>query len=56
MQPYVLPQSYQNWPDRGLADWRRAYYGSNLERLTRVKAEHDPKDRFSYPQSVPLSV
>lgn len=56
MQPYVLPQSYQNWPDRGLADWQRAYYGSNLERLTRVKAKHDPKDRFRYPQSVPLSV
>jgi FAD/FMN-containing dehydrogenase len=52
--PYVLPQSYQNWPDRTLADWQRAYFGSNLERLTEVKAKYDPKDRFSYAQSVPL--
>jgi FAD/FMN-containing dehydrogenase len=56
MQPYVLPQSYQNWPDRSLSDWQSAYYGSNLKRLTQVKAKYDPKDRFKYAQSVPLSV
>lgn len=56
MQPYVLPESYQNWPDRTLTDWERAYYGSNLKRLTEVKARYDPHDRFKYAQSVPLSV
>lgn len=55
MQPYVLPNSYQNWPDRTLADWEHAYFGSNLQRLTEVKAKYDPKDRFRYAQSIPLS-
>jgi hypothetical protein len=56
LQPFVLPQSYQNWPDRTLEEWRSAYYGSNLKRLTEVKAKHDPHDHFTYQQSVPLSV
>jgi FAD/FMN-containing dehydrogenase len=55
MQPFVLPQSYQNWPDRTLGDWQSAYYRSNLKRLTQVKAKYDPHDRFKYAQSVPLS-
>lgn len=56
LQPFVLPQSYQNWPDRTLKDWASAHYGSNLKRLTRVKAKYDPHDVFKYAQSVPLSV
>src|SRR5205807_8984915 len=36
MQPYVRPRSYQNWPDPALADWKQAYYGSNLRRLTEI--------------------
>ena len=56
LQPFVLPRSYQNWPDRTLGDWPAAYYGSNLKRLTEVKAKHDPHDHFTYQQSVPLSV
>lgn len=56
MQPYVLPNSYQNWPDPTLGDWESAYFGSNLKRLTQVKAKYDPRDRFTYAQAVPLSV
>jgi FAD/FMN-containing dehydrogenase len=56
MQPYVLPNSYQNWPDPTLGDWKSAYFGSNLKRLTQVKAKYDPRDRFKYAQSLPLSV
>jgi FAD/FMN-containing dehydrogenase len=55
VQPYVQPRSYQNWPDRTLTDWKSAYYGPNLKRLTQVKAKYDPKDRFTYAQSIPLS-
>ncbi len=55
MQSYVQPQSYQNWPDRTLTDWKSAYYGPNLQRLTQVKAKYDPHDRFTYAQSIPLS-
>ncbi len=52
--PYVLPESYQNWPDRALADPTRAYFGSNLERLVTVKRRYDPGDLFHYAQSIPV--
>lgn len=54
LQPYVLAQSYQNFSDPALADWQRAYYGANLERLAAIKAQVDPHDVFRFAQSVPL--
>jgi len=54
MQPYVSGGAYQNFPDRGLADWQRAYYGANLERLVRVKGAWDPDNLFRSPQSIPV--
>ncbi len=53
MQPYMLPQSYVNFPSRELPNWARAYYGSNLERLKRVKRQYDPANLFSFAQSIP---
>jgi len=54
MQPYVLPESYQNFPDRSLADFGSAYYGTNLSRLRSVKRAYDPENVFSFAQSIPL--
>jgi FAD/FMN-containing dehydrogenase len=45
--------AYQNFPDPDLQDWARAYYGSNLQRLLRVKARYDPGGFFRFPQSLP---
>jgi FAD binding domain/Berberine and berberine like len=45
-------QSYQNFPDPTLRDWRRAYYGANYDRLVRVKRKYDPTGFFSYPQAI----
>jgi hypothetical protein len=45
-------QSYQNFPDPTLHDWRRAYYGANYDRLVRVKREYDPTGFFRYPQAI----
>jgi len=44
--------AYQNFPDPHLADWRRAYYGDNYQRLVEVKRKYDPTDFFTYPQGI----
>lgn len=53
MQPFVLPQSYQNFMNRDLPNWARAYYGDNLPRLSRIKHELDPGNLFHFDQSIP---
>lgn len=54
MQPYCSGGSYQNFADRGLANWQQAYYGQNLARLETVKRAWDPNNLFHYPQSIPV--
>jgi FAD/FMN-containing dehydrogenase len=52
MRPYASGQAYQNYIDPELANWRTAYYGANLARLTQIKATHDPGGVFSFPQAL----
>ena len=56
MQPYLSGGVYQNFTDRSLSDWPRAYYGQNLERLVEVKRTWDPDNLFQYPQSIPTTL
>ena len=51
--PYTNGQSYENYIDQSLADWKTAYYGANLPRLERIKRAHDPDDVFAFPQAIP---
>lgn len=44
--------AFQNFPDAALVDWRERYYGANLPRLTRIKAEFDPTNLFRHGQSL----
>lgn len=52
MRPWAGGSAYQNCPDPALRDWRRAYYGSNAERLAKIKAFHDPDRLFSFPHAL----
>lgn len=45
--------AYVNVPNAPASDWERDYYGSNRERLRQVKAKYDPRNVFSFEQSVP---
>jgi FAD/FMN-containing dehydrogenase len=45
--------SYQNFPDPGLANHGVAYWGTNLDRLKKVKLQYDLKRVFTPPQWQP---
>jgi FAD/FMN-containing dehydrogenase len=43
---------FQNFPDPDLDGWADAYYGTNLDRLLRIKARYDPERVFRVHQSL----
>ena len=47
VHPWGSGRVYPNFPDPELADPAEAYWGSNRERLLRVKRTYDPQNRFS---------
>jgi Berberine and berberine like len=52
VHPWGSGAAYPNFPDPDLEDWARAYYGTNYDRLVRVKARYDPGDFFRFRQSI----
>ncbi|MGH2943089.1 MAG: FAD-binding protein, partial [Solirubrobacteraceae bacterium] len=52
LAPFRDGSVYQNLPERGLADYRSAYWGANFGRLLAVKRIADPDDVFTHPQGV----
>jgi FAD/FMN-containing dehydrogenase len=45
-------ETYQNFVDPALPDWRRSYYAENYPRLARIKRAADPHGVFDFAQSI----
>jgi FAD/FMN-containing dehydrogenase len=56
MRSFASDESYQNFTDEAETDHLRAYYGTNLERLVRIKRKFDPDNLFRFAQSIPLAL
>ena len=52
MRPYVTGGAYFNYTDPGLKNWQSAYYGSNYQRLLRIRRAVDPHHYFNFPQAI----
>ncbi|WP_432097258.1 FAD-binding oxidoreductase [Streptomyces sp. bgisy100] len=52
MRRHSSGAAYQNYTDARLGDWRRAYYGTAADRLTRLKKKYDPERLFDFPQAL----
>ncbi|MFF5479732.1 FAD-binding oxidoreductase [Streptomyces sp. NPDC012935] len=52
IDPLSNGETYQNWMDPSLQDWKASYYAENYSRLTRIKSKYDPYRFFRFPQSI----
>ena len=52
LDPYSNRETYQNFIDPALHDWRHAYYAENYPRLVEVKKKYDPYRLFSFAQAI----
>ncbi|HKA82972.1 MAG TPA: FAD-binding oxidoreductase [Acidimicrobiales bacterium] len=52
VHPWGSGRVFQNFADPDLEDWAEAYYGTNYDRLRRVKARYDPSGVFRVRQSI----
>ncbi|WP_442815244.1 FAD-binding oxidoreductase [Streptomyces sp. NBC_01298] len=52
IDPLSSGESYLNFPNPDLGDWRQAYYAENYSRLVSVKHRYDAPDFFRHAQSI----
>lgn len=55
IDPYTPNESYQNFPNRRIKDWKQAYYAENFDRLVQVKTKYDRGNLFHNAQSIPTN-
>jgi FAD/FMN-containing dehydrogenase len=52
LAPLTNGYSYQNYPRRGLSDYRWRYWGDNFPTLLAIKKKFDPDEIFKFPQGI----
>jgi FAD/FMN-containing dehydrogenase len=53
VHPWGSGRVFQNFADPDLEGWPAAYYGTNWDRLVRIKERYDPTNVFRFGQSLP---
>lgn len=54
VHPWGSGRVFPNFVDPDLQEWKDAYYGTNYDRLVRVKSQYDPMGFFHFHQSLPV--
>ncbi|MGW4566749.1 FAD-binding oxidoreductase [Streptomyces sp. NPDC004561] len=52
VDPLSSGESYQNFIDPDLTDWKTSYYAENYPRLVKTKNSYDPHGLFSFAQGI----
>jgi FAD/FMN-containing dehydrogenase len=52
VRPWSNGEVYQDYPVRGLADYRSAYWAEAFPRLLEIKQKYDPENVFDFEQSI----
>ena len=52
VDPQSAGETYQNFIDPELTDWRQSYYAENFPRLALTKLKYDPHGAFKFAQSI----
>ena len=52
VDPLSSGESYQNFIDPELTDWKTSYYAENYPRLVKVKNSYDPNGLFGFAQGI----
>lgn len=52
LAPYVNGHTYQNYPNKRFVDYRWRYWGSQFDKLLKVKQKYDPTGFFRFEQGI----
>ncbi|MFF3326626.1 FAD-binding oxidoreductase [Streptomyces sp. NPDC002889] len=52
IDPLSNGETYQNWMDAALPDWKSSYYAENYSRLASIKSKYDPNRFFRFAQGI----
>ncbi|QEU95754.1 FAD-binding oxidoreductase [Streptomyces kanamyceticus] len=52
VDPFSLRETYQNYIDPELRDWKTSYYAENYARLADIKRAYDPNGFFCFAQAI----
>ena len=50
----IYRSAYPNYVDGRLENWQQLYFGDHYRHLQSLKRQFDPKNTFSFPQSIEL--